>query len=111
MPGFDGTGPQGQGEMTGGGWGYCVVDESGRGMNIRMGESGFGRRGVRGFRKRFFAKGFPAWTRGRQGMQAFGNSMRSLSKAEELASLRDQASYFQGELDALQARIQELEAK
>jgi hypothetical protein len=25
MPGFDGTGPRGQGPLTGGGRGYCVV--------------------------------------------------------------------------------------
>ena len=28
MPGFDGTGPQGKGPMTGGGMGFCVLKES-----------------------------------------------------------------------------------
>jgi len=27
MPGYDGTGPRGEGPMTGGGRGYCVVPE------------------------------------------------------------------------------------
>ncbi len=31
MPGFDGTGPMGQGSMTGGGRGYCAVNLSGTG--------------------------------------------------------------------------------
>jgi hypothetical protein len=28
MPGFDGTGPQSQGPLTGGGRGYCAIDIS-----------------------------------------------------------------------------------
>ena len=49
MPGFDGTGPRGQGPMTGGGQGYCVagLEERGRsGSGQRRGlQGGFAGRG------------------------------------------------------------------
>jgi len=51
MPGFDGTGPQGKGAMTGRGMGPC-----GRGMRRRFG-FGFGRKGL----GRFF--GGQAWSK------------------------------------------------
>jgi len=38
MPGFDGTGPRGEGAMTGGGRGYCVVGWNG----VRRRGGGFG---------------------------------------------------------------------
>lgn len=45
MPGFDGTGPQGQGSMTGGGFGRCTGN-TGAGMRPRFGRGGgWGRRG------------------------------------------------------------------
>lgn len=57
MPGFDGTGPAGQGPMTGRGMGYC--GPSGNpgyarplGLGFRRGWGGRGR--GRGFRNRFF---------------------------------------------------------
>lgn len=41
MPGFDGTGPKGEGPMTGGGRGDCVADasrtRSGRGLGRGLG--------------------------------------------------------------------------
>ena len=43
MPGFDRTGPLGQGSMTGGGFGYCDI---GRGQ-------GYGLRGVKKARSAF----------------------------------------------------------
>ena len=39
MPGFNGTGPMGQGPLTGGGRGYCIVPV-GRGSNISYGDYG-----------------------------------------------------------------------
>lgn len=67
MPGFDGTGPGGQGPMTGGGRGFCAEPVSGRPAGSRR-FFGFGRgagrgrgRGLwglgRGFRNRFWASG------------------------------------------------------
>lgn len=55
MPGFDGTGPRGEGPMTGGGRGNCAVPASserrpaGRGMGMG--------RGGRGRRNRYYATG------------------------------------------------------
>jgi hypothetical protein len=44
MPGFDGTGPRGMGQMTGGGRGFCVVPgmgRTGRPLGMRRG-AGYG---------------------------------------------------------------------
>ena len=60
MPGFDGTGPQSQGPMTGRGEGYCAIQLPGpaqvpqgyaglRGIPVRLG-AGLGRR-MRQFRR------------------------------------------------------------
>lgn len=78
MPGFDGTGPMGQGPMTGGGFGNCNPrgeamapprgQGAGRGAGAGQGMGagrgggrgrGFcgGGRGGRGFRNRFYATG------------------------------------------------------
>lgn len=56
MPGFDGTGPRGQGPMTGGGFGRCSGMSAGygagygrglgRGMNRGYGRCGFAGRGL-----------------------------------------------------------------
>jgi hypothetical protein len=60
MPGFDGTGPRGQGAMTGGGRGVC----NGRGRG-------------RGMRNCFIATGMPGWMRAQKGMRAFGGYGRA----------------------------------
>jgi hypothetical protein len=57
MPGFDGTGPLGEGPMTGGGFGYCGT---GYGRGIRRGRGlGYGRGFGRGFGFRRAAWGAP----------------------------------------------------
>lgn len=115
MPGFDGTGPQGQGARTGRGMGYCAptgetnqqqpVYGVGRGGVPRGGGRGFafgggrgfafgGRRG-RGFRQRMWAPAPPM----------------AMSKAQEVAELREQASLLQDELTQINARLQELSAE
>jgi hypothetical protein len=111
MPGFNGTGPQGQGAMTGGGRGYCAVNLTGKGTNPAAGQ-GFSRRGSgRGHRNCFYATGLPGWMREQKGLQAFGGFGRSVSKDDELSALKDQAGYLKAELDAVQARVQDLEGK
>ncbi len=111
MPGFDGTGPRGQGAMTGGGRGYCAVNLSGAGAIQGAGRGFFRRGGGRGYRNCFYATGLQGWMRAQKGMQAFGGYDRSLSKDDELSALKSQAEYLKGELDAVQARVQDLETK
>jgi hypothetical protein len=86
MPGFDGTGPRGQGAMTGRGRGYCVValnDIGSRPAN----RGGFYGRGMRcGFRQ-------------------------AVSKEEELNMLKTQTDLLKNQLENMQARIQNLEEK
>ncbi len=45
MPGFDRTGPLGEGEMTGRGEGYCMVEAD------ELGRTGTGLRRLAGFRR------------------------------------------------------------
>jgi len=111
MPGFDGTGPRGQGAMTGGGRGYCMVALNGTGGRPTSGRGFYGSGGGRGHRNCFYATGVPGWVRARGGMQAFGGLSHVASKDEELAMLKDQAGYLKEELDAIQARVQDLEGK
>ena len=111
MPRFDGTGPMGQGAMTGGGRGYCAVALNGTGVRQGNGRGSYGRGGGRGFRNCFNATGLPGWMRVQKGMQAFGGFDRALSEDEELTVLKNQAGYLKDELDSIQARVQDLEGK
>jgi hypothetical protein len=99
MPGFDGTGPAGQGPMTGGGRGYCAKPVGG---TVRPLRGGYGMRGGgRGWRNCFYATGLPGWMRARP----------SLSKEDELSALKKEEEYLKGELETLHSRINELETK
>lgn len=111
MPGFNGMGPMGQGSMTGGGRGYCAVNLSGTGARGFAGRGFFGRGRGRGNRNCFYATGLPGWMRAQKGMQAFGGFGGNLSKEDELSMLKNQADYLKAELEAVQARVQDLEAK
>ncbi|TRZ48546.1 hypothetical protein D4Q80_03740 [bacterium] len=111
MPGFDGTGPTGQGAMTGGGRGYCVVALNGAGVRQGNNRGSYGRGGGRGFRNCFYATGIPGWMRAQRGMQAFGGFDRVVSKDDELAILKNQAGYLKDKFDAIQTRVQDLEGK
>ncbi|KPK14759.1 MAG: hypothetical protein AMK69_28235 [Nitrospira bacterium SG8_3] len=97
MPGFDGTGPLGQGAMTGGGFGYCG---SGRRPGYGLGGRGLGRgrrlsRGMGpgyGYRRPIGSYG---WTRG-------------VDANTELAGLEREADDLKGYLKVLEARMAEL---
>ncbi|MDD5109345.1 MAG: DUF5320 domain-containing protein [Candidatus Omnitrophica bacterium] len=109
MPGFDGTGPRGQGAMTGGGRGYCAVELNSTLVRPMSGRGFYGRGGGRGYRNCFNATGLSGWIRAQRGMQVFGVFGRAVSKEEELETLKIQADLLKKQLDDTQARIQETE--
>lgn len=108
MPGFDGTGPRGQGPMTGGGFGPCNQRAGrgqyggGRGMQRGMGR---GRGGGYGMSARRFSGWYagPPNPAGRWGFQA-------PSSGEEMEVLKEQAGALEEELKAIKSRIDELGA-
>ncbi len=111
MPNKDGTGPMGQGAMTGRGNGYCVVPLNRENGRIFDGGGFYGRGGGRGRRNCFYATNLPGWMRGQGGGQAFGGFGRVMSKEDELAALKNKVVYLKEELEAVQGRVQVLESK
>jgi hypothetical protein len=112
MPGGDGTGPFGEGPMTGRQAGYCTgYDEPG----YTAPRWGFGRGGGRGRRNWFRATGRPRWARfGRGSVRGFGPwpqapYMSPPTQQEESAALRQEANWLQERLDAISRRIEEIE--
>jgi hypothetical protein len=101
MPGGDRTGPQGAGQRTGRGGGYCSgYNQPGfanQGSWFR-GWFGFGRGGGRyGWRHRFLATGVPGWA--------------ATIPEQETADLRAQAERLKAQLVSIQKRIEELTSK
>jgi hypothetical protein len=115
MPRFDGTGPMGQGPMTGGGFGYCGAGSRarttwgfGRGRGAGRGfGAGFGR--GRGFGRGFGWQAFPS-ARGPWHGPA-NRGAYAMDPKEEVGMLRDEADSLQAELDSINRRIQELESQ
>ncbi len=116
MPGGDGTGPNSRGPMTGRGAGFCAgfgmpghANSGGRGSGRGMSNRAYGYRGSfgrgRGFRNQYYATGMPGWMR-----STGGQSFSSMTKEEELQSLKDQANYFKSAMDDISGRIKELES-
>jgi hypothetical protein len=99
MPRYDGTGPWGQGPGSGWGLGPCGAGR----------RRGYGSGYARGF-------GRGAWGRPRRGGRAFGyGPFRAggpgygAAPQEEAQVLRAEQAYLQGELEAIQKRLAELE--
>ena len=111
MPGYDGTGPRGQGPMTGGGRGYCVTTDPGYGLRPLMG-MGFGRGRGRGFRNRFYATGLPGWQRAAYGYPAYRGGAyapEDLTAEQEREMLKSEAEMLRNDLKNIQDRIESLE--
>ena len=110
MPGFDRTGPEGMGPMTGGGRGRCT--SNGR----RAGRGSFGPQTDWGGRGR----GWCHWSRGygspRWGWGGFKGRQRPYyetfhTRDEEMALLKEEAAVLKGELEAIEQKLSELETR
>ena len=124
MPGFDGTGPWGEGPMTGRALGVCAggpyAGGYGRGPGFGRGR-GFGRGlgGGRGFgrgrgpgwgRGLGFRGGFgPAWG-AYPPVPSYGPYGYGVSQAEEKAMLEDELNFIKGRMEEISQRINELES-
>ncbi len=103
MPGFDGTGPMGGGPMTGGARGYCNPSSQG------VPYYGYGRglglaRGYRGGRGLGRFSGRP-WG----GRFAGSPPVHPAAPSNEIEALKAGADSLNRELEAINARIAELE--
>lgn len=108
MPAGNGTGPMGQGPMTGRGAGFCAGYDApgltkgyGRGMGRGFGP-GRGRGRGMGYRHRW--QEWPETT-----PSAFHTAARSLSKENEITMLKTQAENLKRAQEELQNRLDELE--
>lgn len=120
MPFGDGTGPRGNGPMTGRGAGFCAGYPVPGYMNPGAGRGGFGfgRGGGRGWRHWYHATGMPGWMRANQDMPAFGGgvnpqmyqNVQPPTPEEEATMLKNQAEFLKQQLDDLQNRINDLES-
>jgi hypothetical protein len=116
MPGFDGTGPMGQGAMTGGGRGYCAVTLNSAGVRP-FGRRGSYGRGGRGFRNCFYSTGFPGRVRGGYYYTAFGAQTdpylypygNEVTPKQEADILKNEAKALKEQLKDIQYRIETLE--
>ena len=121
MPGGSGTGPMGMGPMTGRAAGYCAGFSMPGYSNMAPGGgfgAGFGRGrgfsgGGRGWRNMFFATGLPGWMRlGRSPSTNYDPEPYYKPDPEiEARSLRDQADALKAEMENINNRLGELEAK
>jgi len=100
MPNRDGTGPMGQGQGTGGGWGACTSGTTeGPGMGGSRGRGGRG--GGRGHRNQFHATGLTGWQRA---------ELADLAPAPIDAPF-DRLEQIEGRLEQALTRLEALEAK
>ena len=134
MPWGDRTGPRGMGAMSGRAAGYCAGYDVpgymnpgpgyGRGMAWGRGGAGWGRGmawgrgGGRGWRNMYYATGQPGWARfgyaapwgaaPAYGAVPPGYGAPPTSE-QELSALQTQAEWLQGQIEAVNQRISELE--
>ncbi|MGD8213251.1 MAG: DUF5320 domain-containing protein [Desulfobacterales bacterium] len=111
MSGFDGTGPAGEGPMTGGGRGYCNSEASfGFGRSGPRRGVGFGYGRARGNRHVFWETGLPRWARRRSDW--IGQYRKPYpSRKDEVRVLKEEAKALKEDLKAIEGRMSELEAE
>ena len=120
----DGTGPAGMGPMTGRAAGFCAGYPVPGYMNPVGGRGywGWQRGGGRGRRNWHYATSLPGLPRASYGYPAWGHPARpyppypgpvapTMTPKQELEGLKRQAEYFEGALEEIKKRIDQLEAK
>ena len=107
MPGFDRTGPQGLGAMTGGARGLCNPRAASYGSQF-AGGFGYGRGFGMG---RGYGRGFGRGMGMGYGYGPGYGPGYPLEPADETAQLKAEADYMKRSLDAITKRIEELEKK
>ena len=116
MPGFDRSGPMGNGAMTGRAQGRCnpASDRSattGQFTGFRRGMAwcrGFGNRFGGGFRDGERGRGMG---RGFGFSQPYGDAQPAVQQFDEKEALRNQAEQLQQSLEEIQQRLYQLETK
>jgi hypothetical protein len=106
MPGFNRTGPMGQGPGTGRGLGPCGAGT--RRGGGQFGGRGFGR-GAWGSGRGWFGRG-ARWGFGPAsfGPFGYGGGAGYAAPPDEAQALRDEEAYLKSELEAVQKRLSEL---
>jgi hypothetical protein len=112
MPWGDGTGPAGEGPMTGRRMGYCAGFDAPGCASAWPGRG----RGGWGARHRYYATGVPGWARfggGRYAARPVAPPVVASRApvADEAAALRAQADYLAEALADIRTRLAELEQK
>ena len=113
MPGFDKTGPQGMGPMTGGTRGYCAAPAGTASGFVGQGRAGgWGRgfglngRGRGGMGMGMGRRGFGYQNVGAMGAVPLNTPM---TETQERSELQRQAQYIQSELEQIQNRITQMD--
>ncbi len=120
MPRGDGTGPMGQGPMTGRAAGFCAGYSAPGYVNPVYGGGFFGRGrgffgrggGGRGFRNMYYATGLTGWQRAPMTSPAFVGAYPyagEVTPKQEADILKNEADVLKSQLEDIQGRIETLE--
>lgn len=104
MPFGDGTGPQGQGPMSGRGLGRCSGSNS---PGYTQQKPGCGR--GRGFRNWFQSTGLFGWQRAKRNMPAWGRTQTENSPEQEKQALKTELENLHNQAERIEQRLQDLE--
>lgn len=112
MPRGDGTGPLGQGPMTGRGMGFCAGYNSPGYINPGFGRGYFGGGRGRGYRNWYRATGLPGWWRANIDWPAWGGYQPPQpyqpTQDQEKEMLSQQLKALKEQTQAIEERLQEL---